>query len=88
MPGKIFYRERIKVGKEDRKPRFMVVAVAGADMKIYGQHLRKKELEQIASAVGAELVLLKQEKKGSGEGMGTARGTAGKKRSGPPTANR
>ena len=30
-------------------------------MKIYGPHLRKKELEQIASAVGAELVFLKNE---------------------------
>lgn len=28
-------------------------------MKVYGKHLRKKELEQITEAVGAELVLLK-----------------------------
>ena len=61
MPGMIFYRERLKVGKEEKKPRFIVVAITGIDMKIYGPHLRKKELEQIASAVGAELVFLKNE---------------------------
>ncbi len=60
MAGKIFYRERRKVGEGEKKPRFKLVAVAGVDMKVYGKHLRKKELEQIAEAVGAELILLKQ----------------------------
>lgn len=59
MAGKIFYRERRKVGEGEKKPRFKLVAFAGVDMKVYGKHLRKKELEQIAEAVGAELVLLK-----------------------------
>jgi len=59
MAGKIFYRERSKVGKGEKKPRFRLVAVAGIDMKVYGKHLRKSELEQIAKAVGAELILLK-----------------------------
>jgi hypothetical protein len=67
MPGIIFYRERLKVGKEEKKPRFIVVAIAGIDMKVYGQHLRKKELEQIASAVGAELVFLKRGEKEADE---------------------
>jgi hypothetical protein len=58
MPGKIFYRERVKVGKGEKKPRFRVVAVAGLDMKVYGEHFRKSELEQIAKAVGAKLILL------------------------------
>ena len=65
MPGKIFYRERLKVGEGEKKPRFMVVAVAGIDMKVYGQHLRKKELEQIAMAVGAELVFIEKRRKGA-----------------------
>lgn len=60
MAGKIFYRERRKVGEGEKKPRFKLVAVAGVDMKVYGKHLRKKELEHIAEAVGAELILLKQ----------------------------
>jgi hypothetical protein len=59
MPGKIFYRERGKVGKGEKKPRFRLVAVASLDMKVYGKHLRKSELEQIAKAVGAKLILLK-----------------------------
>jgi hypothetical protein len=67
MAGKIFYRERQKIGKKERKPRFKLVAVAGMDMKIYADHLRKKDLEDIAKAVGAELVLLKGGEKGGGE---------------------
>jgi len=59
MPGKIFYRERSRVGKGVKRPRFMLVAVAGLDMKVYGKHLRESELKQIAKAVGAKLVLLK-----------------------------
>ncbi len=63
MAGKIFYRERNKIGEKERKPRFKLVAVAGVDITFYGNHLRKKELEEIATAVGAELVLLKVQKK-------------------------
>jgi len=62
MAGKIFYRERLKVGTKEKKPRFKLVAVTGVDITFYGDHLRKKELEEIATAVGAELVLLKTQK--------------------------
>jgi hypothetical protein len=58
MAGKIFYRERRKVQEGEKKPRFKLVAVAGAEVTFYGDHLRKKELAQIAEAIGAELVLL------------------------------
>ncbi len=64
MPGKIFYRERIKVGKGEKKPRFRMVATADLNIKIYVEHIRKNELEQIAESVGAELVLLKEDTKG------------------------
>jgi hypothetical protein len=64
MAGKIFYRERRKVGKEEKKPRFKIVAVAGVDLAIHAEHLRKQELEQIAESIGAELVLLKHGDKG------------------------
>ncbi len=60
MGGKIFYRERRKVAEGEKKPRYNLVAVSGLDLKVYAKHLRKKELEQIASAVGAELVLLER----------------------------
>jgi hypothetical protein len=36
-----------------------LVAIAGLNLKVYGKHLRKSELEQIAKGVGAKLVLLK-----------------------------
>ena len=58
MAGKLFYRERMKVGEDKKQPRFKLVAIAGTDIKFYGKHLRKTELEQVAAAVGAELVLL------------------------------
>ena len=58
MAGKIFYRERQKVGEKERKPRFTLLAVTGVDIEFYSNHLRKKELDQIAKEIGAELVLL------------------------------
>lgn len=65
MAAKIFYRERRKVGKEEKKPRFKIVAVAGTELKVYANHLRKQELEQIADSIGAKLILLKGGDKGS-----------------------
>ncbi len=64
MAGKIFYRERLKVGEKERKPRFRIVAVADANIKFFADHLRKKELEEIAKETGAELIPLKIEPKG------------------------
>ena len=64
--AKIFARERRKVDEKEKKPRFNVVAVTGADLKVYATHLRKKELEEIAKAVNAELVYLDHEPDGSG----------------------
>lgn len=64
MAGRIFYRERRKVAEGEKKPRFTLVAVAGVDLTLYPKHMRKKELEQIAEAVGAELILLKDDEKG------------------------
>ena len=64
MAGKIFYRERLKVGEGEKKPRFNLVAVSDINLKIHVKHLRKKELEQIAAAVGADLVQLTVDEKG------------------------
>jgi hypothetical protein len=55
----IFVRERRKVEKGEKKPRFRIVGVTGGDLKIYANHLRKQELEEIANTVGAKLVFLK-----------------------------
>ena len=70
MASKIFVRERRKVEVGEKKPRFRVVAVSGGDLKIYAEHIRKQELEQLAKAVGAEIVYLKAEKKGKGKAKG------------------
>jgi hypothetical protein len=63
MAGKIFYRERRKVADGEKKPRFRVVGIADGHLKIYTNHLRLSELEHIAEAVGAELILLRQGRK-------------------------
>ncbi len=55
---KIYVRERIKVGKGVKQPRYKVVAVTGGDLQVLAGHLRKTELEQIAGDVGAEIVYL------------------------------
>ena len=69
MAGKIFCRERAKVGEGKMQPQYRVIAVAGADLAFSGPHFRKNELEQIAQAVGAEIVYLSQER-----GEGTHKG--------------
>ncbi|MEZ4483856.1 MAG: hypothetical protein R2864_04440 [Syntrophotaleaceae bacterium] len=58
MAGKSFYRERRMPGEGSHQARFMVVAVADLNLKIFGKHLRKCELEAIAEGVGAELMAL------------------------------
>jgi hypothetical protein len=63
MAAKIFVRERRKIEKGEKKPRFRVLGVSGADLKIYVKHIRKQELEQVAKSVGAEVVYLEIEKK-------------------------
>jgi hypothetical protein len=64
MTGKIFFRERTRAAKGEKIPRFILVAVADLNLKIHVTHMRKSELQQIAEAVGAELVELKVEDKG------------------------
>lgn len=63
MAGKIFYRERVKAKEGAKTPRFRIMAVCDANIKVYGDHFRKKELEQLAAAAGCELVELKRDPK-------------------------
>jgi hypothetical protein len=58
MATKIFVRERRKVEKGEKKPRFRVVGISGSDVKLYIKHIRKKELDQISNESGAEIVYL------------------------------
>lgn len=65
MSGKIFIRERRKVEKGEKKPRFRVVATQGTDVRFKAHHLRKQEIEEIARAADADVVWLKPEKSSS-----------------------
>lgn len=70
MSASIFVRERRKIEKGEKKPRFRVVGVSGGDVKLYAKHIRKKELDQIAAASGAKVVILdagKGQKDGGGK---------------------
>lgn len=64
----IFVRERRKVETGERKPRYRVVGVHGKDVKLYAEHIRKRELEIIAEKSGAEIVYLPVD--GGGDGSG------------------
>ena len=60
MAGQIFYRERQKSKDGAKTPRYRIIAVTGVDLKVYGNHLRKIELDQIAKATQSDLVALKR----------------------------
>lgn len=60
--AKIFVRERIKIGKGDKKPRFAIIAIYGTELSIVAKHIRKQEIEAIAGEIDAEVVYLKAEK--------------------------
>ena len=63
--AKIFARERRKIEKGEKKPRFRVVAAQG-DIKFFAEHIRKRELEAIAKEIGAEVVYLPTDPAGVG----------------------
>lgn len=67
MDSKIYVRERRKVEKGEKKPRFRILGVSGGDLKIYVKHIRKQELELIAKNAKAEVVYIEAEKKAKDE---------------------
>jgi hypothetical protein len=71
LMAKIFVRERSRVGKGDGLPRFAVVGVEGSDLKFFQVHVRKSELDAIAQAINAEVVMLPR---GTGEDIGEGSG--------------
>ena len=79
---KIFVRERTRVGRGEGQPRLAVVGVHGIDLKFFQVHVRRSELDAIAQAVGAEVVMLPR---GGGAyedeaGGGKRRASGGKRR--------
>ncbi|HEX9029517.1 MAG TPA: hypothetical protein VF823_10120 [Anaerolineales bacterium] len=78
--GKIFVRERVNVGKGAGRPRFAVVGVEGADLKVYQTHLRRAELEKLAADIGLEIVYLPRGEQGAGDEDWTKGGGGGRGR--------
>ncbi|HEX9115772.1 MAG TPA: hypothetical protein VGA61_06860 [Anaerolineae bacterium] len=79
--SKIFVRERRRFGAGSGQPRFRIVAAMQTDLRVYAEHLRREELEQIAQATGAEVVYLTrgdgsggEPEAGQGQGQGQGRG--------------
>jgi hypothetical protein len=56
--SKIFVRERRHAGRGTGRPRFAIIAVQGADLKVFRSRVRRAELETIAAEAGAEVVYL------------------------------
>ena len=56
MSSFIFVRERRKVEKGEKRPRFRVVGTTG-DIKIHAEHARKCELDEISRLTGAEMLV-------------------------------
>jgi len=73
MASTVYVRQRRKVQKGEKKPRFRIVGVSGGDLKIYVKHIRRQELEQIAAEAGARVVYLE-----AGRGDGTDGGRTGR----------
>jgi hypothetical protein len=63
MAGKIFYRERVKSKDGSKSPRYRIIAVSDINLKVYADHFRKTELDQIAAATGAELIVMERGEK-------------------------
>jgi hypothetical protein len=56
--SKIFVRYRRRAGRGAGRPRFAIVAVEGADLKVFKTRIRRAELETLATEIGAEIVYL------------------------------
>lgn len=75
---KIFVRERRDAGRGTGRPRFVIVAVQGTDLKVFHPRIRRKELEALAEAVNAEIVYLPRGEESGEETEG--RGGHGRRR--------
>jgi hypothetical protein len=69
--SKIFVRRRRHAGRGAGRPRFAIVAVQGADLKVFKTRVRRGELEKMAAELEAEIVYLPR---GEGEEEGEREG--------------
>ena len=61
---KIYVRERMMSKEGSRNPRYRVVATEGGDLRVHADHLRKVDLDTIASDLGAQVVFLPEHGEG------------------------
>jgi hypothetical protein len=78
--GKIFVRERRHAARGTGRPRFAIVAVQGADLKVFKSRVRQSELETMAAAIEAEIVYLPRGEQGSEAGEESGRGRRHRRR--------
>jgi len=69
MSQKIYVRERQKVSDGVQQPKYRIAAIVSdgekqASIKVHATHFRKKELEQIAADIHAEIIYLQSEPDG------------------------
>jgi hypothetical protein len=56
--SKIYVRERTHIGRGAGRPRFVIVAVEGTELKFYAPHIRKSELDALATDLSLQVVYL------------------------------
>ena len=62
--SKIFVRERRHASRGTGRPRFAIIAVQGADLKMFRSRVRRAELETLAAEIGADIVYLPRGEQG------------------------
>ena len=78
--SKIFVRERRHAARGTGRPRFAIVAVQGADLKVFKSRVRQAELEAMAAAIDAEIVYLPRGEKDGGPDDESGRGRRHRRR--------
>lgn len=78
--SKIFVRERRHAARGTGRPRFAIVAVQGADLKVFKSRVRQAELETMAAAIDAEIIHLPRGEQGDGPDDESGRGRRRRRR--------
>jgi hypothetical protein len=55
---KIFVRARTRAKEGSHNPRFRVVATVGGDLRFHADHMRKIDIETIATELGADIIYM------------------------------
>jgi hypothetical protein len=77
---KVFVRHRRHVGRGAGRPRYVVVAVQGSDLRLKRAFLRRAELEKIAQETGAEIIYLPRGEHADEGGAERGSGRRGRRR--------